>query len=157
MNEPRFRIDGADYPVPGRASLNLDEHVIFHEWTNLTLEEIDDTPINALMIGAFMQIAYLRANPDMSPQLARKMIGKANLEEALSAMAAAEQEDDPVPLEQTPSAPEPNASPGNSGSSPSISGEGSTTRSDPPASPPSFGGTPPSAIHVTSGQTRSAA
>ncbi len=154
MPELKFVIDGTEYAVPERASLNLDERVIFYEWTGMSLEAVDDTPITDLMVGAFMQMAFMRGNPDVSSTVARRIIGKTNFEQALAALVAAEQEDDQVPLEQKPSGPEPSGSLESSGSSPSISGDGSMTSSDTRANGHSTSGTPLSAMSVTSGQTR---
>ncbi len=149
MDEPRFLINGTEYPVPSRASLTLDEHVIFHEWTGMHLEEIDDTPVNALMIGAFMQIAYLRANVDTPPHVARRLVGGSNFEEALSAMAASEEEADPSPPEQGQSVNEPPALPESRSSSPPTSGTDSTTPSATPANGQPDSGQPASATLPT--------
>ncbi len=154
MDGPRFVIDGTEYPVPSRPSLNLDERVIFYEWTGLSLESIDDVPITDLMVGAFMQMAYMRGNPDVSAIVARKIVGKTNYETALAALAESEQEADASPPELPKSEPEPSVSLENSGSSQSISGDDSTTSSGTPENARQGSGTPLSAIHVTSGQTR---
>ncbi len=149
MDEPRFLINGTEYPVPSRASLTLDEHVIFHEWTGMHLEEIDDTPVNALMIGAFMQVAYQRANPDVSSALARKLVGGSNFEEALSAMSAAELEAEPDPPEPSLSVNEQHAKPESRSSSPPISGTDSTTPSGTPTNGRQDSGQPASAMPAT--------
>ncbi len=133
MDEPCFVIGGESYPVPTRESLDLDEHVIFYEWTGVDLETIDDTPVNGRMIGAFMQMAYMRANPGVSPQLARKLIGKSNFEAAIAAFAASEQEDDASPPEQRQSGDGQPGSPVSRSFSQPTSGTDSTTSSDPPA------------------------
>ncbi len=151
MPDPRFVIGGTEYPVPTRSSLDLDEHVIFYDWTGMHLEGIDEVQVNALMIGAFMQIAYLRANPDVSPSTARKIVGKSNYEAALAALT---EEDEESPPAQSLSEKEPPARPENSVGSPSISGPDSTTLSDLPANGHSSGGAPVSGMSVMSGQTK---
>ena len=154
MDGPRFVIDGTEYPVPSRPSLNLDERVIFYEWTGLSLESIDDVPITDLMVGAFMQMAYMRGNPDVSAIVARKIVGQTNYETALAALVESEQEADASPPELPKSEHDPSGSLENSGSSPSISGDGSTTFSGTQENARQASGTPLSAIQVTSGQTR---
>ncbi len=154
MEAPRFVINGTDYPIPQIDSFTIDECGIFHDWTNVHVEEIEDTPVNSMMIAAFMQIAYMRGNPGMVPAVAKRMVGQSNLVEAMGAFAET-QEDDASPPELTKSEHEQSGSPPSSASSPSTSGDGSTTRSDTPADGQSSGGTPPSGIHVTSGQLRS--
>ncbi len=155
MAEPKFVIDGMEYAVPERPSLNLDERVIFHEWTGMSLEEIDDVPISDLMLGAFMQMAFMRGNPDVSGVVARKIIGKTNFEEAMAVLIAAAGEDDASPPELPKSEPEQSGSPPNSESSPSTSGVGSTTRSDTPGNGHNSGGTLPLVMSVTSAQPTS--
>ena len=156
MTTPVFVIDGTEYPVPERPSLNLDERVIFYEWTGVSLETIDDTPINDLMVGAFMQMAFMRGNPDVSATVARRIIGKTNFESALAALVASEQEEDADPPELSASVNEQPVSLANSESSPSISGDDSTKSSDTQANGQHASGTRLSAMSVTSGQTRSA-
>ncbi len=151
---PRFVIDGTEYAIPGIDSFTIDECGIFHEWTHVHIEEIEATPVNSMMIAAFMQIAYMRGNPGMAPGIARKMIGQSNLVEAMGVFAL-DQEEDARPPELPKSEPEPSGSPPNSESSPSISGVGSTTRSATQENGQTSGGTQPSGIHVTSGQLRS--
>lgn len=157
-DDPYFLIGGDQYAIPTRESLTLDEHVVFFEWTGVDLETIDDTPVNSRMIGAFMQMAYQRANPDVPSQIARRLIGKSNFEQAVAAFAAAETEADDVgPPELSSTPPGPPGSPGNSGSSQPISGTGSTTRSDTPVNTQPNGGTPPSDTSATFDQLTSAA
>ncbi len=156
MDTPRFKIDGTEYPIPQIDSFTIDECGIFHEWTHVHVEEIEDTPVNSMMIAAFMQIAYMRGNPGMAAAVARKMVGQSNLVEAMGAFSL-EQEEDAVPLELPRSEPEQSGSPPSSGSSQSTSGDASTTRSATQANGQTSGGTQPSAIRVTSGQNRSAA
>ncbi len=148
-DEPYFLIGDDKFAIPARESLTLDEHVVFFEWTGVDLESIDDTPVNSRMIGAFMQMAYQRANPDVPSQLARRLIGKANFEQAVSAFAAAEQEDDVSPPEQRQSGDGQSGSPGNSASSQPTSGTDSTTSSDPPAEDQPNTGIPRSATSAT--------
>ncbi len=154
MDTPTFRIDGTEYPIPQIDSFTIDECGIFHDWTHVHVEEIEDMPVNSMMIAAFMQIAYQRGNPSMPPAVARKQVGQSNLVEAMGAFAET-QEDDPVPLELPKSEPEQSASPPSSESSQSTSGDDSTTRSDTPVDDQKSGGTPPSGISVTSGPLRS--
>ncbi len=156
MPEPKFVIDGTEYPVPTRPSLNLDERVIFHEWTGISLEDLDDVPVTDLMLGAFMQMAFMRGNPDVSGVVARKIIGKTNFEEAMAVLiAAAADEDDASPPELPKSEREPSGSPPSSGSSPSTSGVGSTTPSATPGNGHNSGGTLPLVMSVTSAQPTS--
>ncbi len=153
---PRFVIDGASYPIPDRDSFSIGEYRIYHEWTGMHMEDIDDTRVNSFVVGAFMQVAYMRANPGINPQVAQQAVENSNYVEQIKELAKAE-EDDVRPPELTKSEHDQSGSPHETRSSPSTSGDDSTTHSDGLASVRTDGGTPPSAIHVTSGQTRSAA
>ncbi len=154
--ELQFRIDGENYPVPTRESLNLDEHVLFYEWTGVDLESIDDQPVNARMIGAFMQMAYMRANPEVPSHLARRLIGKSNFESAMAAFAAADSEDDAGPPAPGSSESVQPGSAGSSGSPQGSSGTDSTMSSGQPTSRPVDSGQQPSATSATFDQTTSA-
>ncbi len=156
MDTPRFKIDGTEYPIPQIDSFTIDECGIFHDWTNVHVEEIQDTPVNSMMIAAFMQIAYMRGNPGMAPAVARKMVGQSNLVEAMGAFSL-DQEEDVRPPELPKSEHGHGESLPSSESSPSTSGVGSMTRSETQENGQTSGGTQPSAIRVTSGQTRSVA
>ncbi len=155
-DEPYFLIGGDHYAIPTRESLTLDEHVVFFEWTGVDLETIDDTPVNSRMIGAFMQMAYQRANPDVPSQLARRLIGKSNFEQAVAAFAAAEV-DDASPPEQSATGQGPPESPEDSVSSQPTSGTDSMSSSDTPMSDPTNGGQPPSGTSAMSHHLTSAA
>ncbi len=152
-----FKINGVDYPIDNVGSfvnsLTIDECGVYHQWTGSLIEDIAEASVNSLMVAAFMQIAYMRGNPNINPQVARQAVGASNLADALSHFEAAG-EDDAGPPELRPSEPAPSGSPADRHVSQPSSGNGSTRSSVTPANAQRASGSPHLAPSATLGSTR---
>lgn len=158
MADLTFKINGADYPIENVGqfigSLTIDECGVYHQWTGDLIENIADATITSLMVASFMQIAYMRGNPGISPQVARQAVGESNLVDALSAFNAVS-EDDARPPAMSASEPAQNERPANRPASPRSSGDGSTTSSETPANGRQDSGSQLWELYATSGSPRS--
>lgn len=148
--ESSFVIDGADYPIPGLESFNMDEAVVLYDCSGLTLEdfaideddqeqvdELESKTKNPGFIKALMIVAYMRGN-GVSRKKAEGLIGNSNLFEALKAFVVDDGKD---PTEPQKSEQSTLSSPESSGSSGDSSGIASATSSDEPEATPELTGT----------------
>jgi hypothetical protein len=164
MAEPKFVIQGKDYPVPDWASFTMDESMILYELAGLTLDQADeDTGFTPGLLKALLTIAYMRGNPTASRKLADKVTGAIPMLDALEHVADGAGEDDEddagPPARLTGSGGEPPSSPASNAATLADSGTASETDSDgPQVSPaPTPIGTPPSATPPMLAQEISAA
>lgn len=168
--ETGFMIDGTLYEVPSLDSFTMDDAQILYDYSGLTLEDFvpaegqDPDEENAELSGklrnpgfvrALMHVAYQRANPKVSPQRVKAMIGSASLIGALEHLADDEPEGDAVPPAVTTEhdGSSPRSSVGSNGSS----GAASTPSSDAPDVLPVPTGTIRSVTSFTSDPASSAA
>ncbi len=124
-----FKINGADYAIdtiPGFVnSFTIDECGVYHQWTGTLIENIQEQDVSTLMVAAFMQIAYMRGNPGINPQVARKAVGDSNFADAFAAFVAAG-EDDAGPPAPSSSVNAPSESPESKPGSQQYTGNDST-------------------------------
>jgi hypothetical protein len=117
MAEPKFVIQGSDYPVPEWISFTMDESEILYDKAKMTLDQADeDLVFTPGLLSALMLIAYMRGNPGVSRKRAEMIIGAVPLADAIEHLAGEEEEEDAGPPSPAPS--ETNL-PGESGSRPS--------------------------------------
>ena len=131
MAEASFVIDGAEYPIPGLETFNMDEAQLLYECCGLTLEdfaiddadpdqvdELDGKTRNPGFIKALMIVAYSRGNPKAGKKHVVSLIGNSNLFEALQAFVGQDEVEDPTEPQKseqsTPSSPESSDSNGSS-------------------------------------------
>lgn len=100
MAEPTFRIEGREYPIPTQETLTMDEAVLIHDYSGITLDQIPQQPGNPKVLKALVHIAYQRGHPDADQDVIRDMIGMVTLVDLLGAV---EEEDDAVPPAPTTS------------------------------------------------------
>lgn len=92
--DPRFVIDGKDYPIPTFDSFDMDEAQILYDLSGLTLEDFaipdeDEDPDAAAelerkmrnpgFIRALMEVAYRRGNQGVTVARVKSVIGRSNL------------------------------------------------------------------------------
>ena len=94
MAEPKFVIQGTDYPVPEWISFTMDESEILYDKAKMTLDQADeDLVFTPGLLSALMLIAYMRGNPGVSRKHAEKIIGAVALADAIEHLAGDEEED----------------------------------------------------------------
>jgi hypothetical protein len=113
-SEPKFVIQGSDYPVPEWISFTMDESEILYDKAKMTLDQADeDLVFTPGLLSALMLIAYMRGNPGVSRKRAEMVIGAVPLADAIEHLAGDEEEDAGPPSP----APSETASPGEPASS----------------------------------------
>lgn len=140
MAEARFVIDGAEYPIPGLETFNMDEAVVLYECCGLTLEDfaIDDGDSDQIeelerktrhpgFVKALMVVAFMRGEKKTA-KAALKLVGSSNLVEILAAIDAEDEAEDPTEPQKSKRSKRP--SPGSSDSNGDSSGDGSPASSD---------------------------
>lgn len=91
--EPKFVIQGQDYPVPEWITFTMSESEILYDKAHMTLDQADeDMVFTPGLLSALMLIAYMRGNPGVSRKRAELIIGAVPLAEAIEHLAG---EDDP--------------------------------------------------------------
>jgi hypothetical protein len=136
MADTQMTIDGVDYDWPQLDSFNIRESRWWYEWTGFSVESVGEHEFTSNWVGAFIQIAYARANPGTPPQKARDFAEEINYMGVLTDVAQLlGVEDDAVPPAPAPNEQQPEND-GKSNGSPSTSGGGSTPRSVTPMSGP---------------------
>lgn len=91
-----FKIDGEEYPFDSADSLTMDEAIILHDYSGLTLDQLVDIEgFNPKVIAAFMHIAVLRRKPDLKQAQIRKLVGAVKIEDLEGAFEEAEAEPGP--------------------------------------------------------------
>ena len=104
MSEPKFVIQGSDYPVPEWISFTMDESEILYDKAKMTLDQADDDLVfTPGLLSALMLIAYMRGNPGMSRKNAEKVIGAVPLADAIEHLAGEDEEEDAGPPSPAPS------------------------------------------------------
>jgi hypothetical protein len=94
MAEPKFVIQGSDYPVPEWISFTMDESEILYDKAKMTLDQADeDLVFTPGLLSALMLIAYMRGNPGVSRKRAEMIIGAVPLADAIEHLAGEEEED----------------------------------------------------------------
>ncbi len=102
MAEPKFVIQGVDYPVPEWISFTMDESEILYDKAKMTLDQADeDLVFTPGLLSALMLIAYMRGNPGVTRARAEKIIGAVPLADAIEHLAG-EQEEDAGPPSPAP-------------------------------------------------------
>lgn len=96
--EPKFVIQGSDYPVPDWISFTMDESEILYDKAKITLADVDeDTPFTPGLLSSLMIVAYMRGNPGMSRKAAEAVVGQIVMAEAIEHLFPKSDEDDAVP------------------------------------------------------------
>lgn len=152
-----FVIDGREYPVPAIETLNMEEAMVVHEYSGLTIDEIDEaTGLHPGLVAGFMHVAHQRGNPDLKKTAVEKIIKGSNMVDAVRQFAADDDEEEDSP-EATQNEPETPSSPESSPSSETSSTHSSEPDSvvAPEPSDPKTTGTPPSDTQPTSDQPTS--
>jgi hypothetical protein len=158
-----FIIDGREYPIPSIDSFDMDEAQLLWDYAGLTLADFavpdpEDPDAEEQMaersrklgnpgwMRTLLHIAYQRGNPDVKPQVVKRLIGDVKLLDAMAKMVeeSDRREDDAGPPDLSERTSEPDASsPSDSSESDDsekpktgISGNGSTNASDEPGEIP---------------------
>lgn len=125
MAEPKFVIQGVDYPVPDWFSFTMDESEILYDKTKLTLDQIDeDIKFSPGLLATLMIVAYMRGNPGAPRSRADKIIGQIQLTDVIETLFP-DEEEDAGPPSPASSATEPLDVNARNGGSEPTSGEGS--------------------------------
>jgi hypothetical protein len=104
MAEPKFVIQGSDYPVPEWISFTMDESEILYDKAKMTLDQADeDLVFTPGLLSALMLIAYMRGNPGVSRKRAEMVIGAVPLADAIEHLAGEDEEEDAGPPSPAPS------------------------------------------------------
>lgn len=104
MAEPKFVIQGSDYPVPEWISFTMDESEILYDKAKMTLDQADeDLVFTPGLLSALMLIAYMRGNPGVSRKRAEMIIGAVPLADAIEHLAGEDEEEDAGPPSPAPS------------------------------------------------------
>ena len=173
--ESGFVIDGVVYEVPGLDTLTMDEAQVLYDYSGLGLEDFaqsdneteEETRArerlfrNPGLMRALMHIAYQRKHTKLPASQIRRLVGAANVLDALQGLVTEAPEDE-IPLGSTsePSKPSSSGSLGNDSSTPPSSvtgGNGSPNGSDVQAGLPRATTTTRSATSSTSARESSAA
>jgi hypothetical protein len=126
----KLKFGGEEYDYVEFGTLTIDEALVLHEYSGLTLDEVGDAGFHPGLIGALIHISVARGNPDIRQQDLRKLVGKlrmADLEQVFEDVAVEDEADDARPP----------ASPGPSGEPPEPDEQPKT--SEPPESSGSNG------------------
>jgi len=146
----RFKVNGKEYEIPTLDTFTLNEAIVLHQYSGLTLDELEDVDgLHPGVIASLLHVAIQRGEPSLKPSVVRQMVESVNLVALLESLPEAATDSPP---EQTLPSSE------SSDGSESSSGDGSSTASDDPASttpPPT--GTPGSATPQISDREISAA
>jgi hypothetical protein len=175
-NESGFVIDGVVYEVPGLDTLTMDEAQVLYDYSGLGLEDFaqsaDETEEetkarerlfrNPGLMRALMHIAYQRKHTKLPSSQIRRLVGAANVLDALQGLTTAEPEADEIPLASTsePNKPSSSGSLENDSSTPpsnETGGNGSPNGSDVQAGLPRATTTTRSATSSISARESSAA
>ena len=104
MADPKFVIQGTDYPVPEWISFTMDESEILYDKAKMTLDQADeDLVFTPGLLSALMLIAYMRGNPGVTRARAEKIIGAVPLADAIEHLAGEDEEEDAGPPSPAPS------------------------------------------------------
>lgn len=140
----RFIIEGREYEVPSLTTLTMGEAIVFYEYTDVTLDEIDEMQDgHPGLPAALAHIALARENPAAKKSVIRKRVESIGMVEFYDSFEDdAEAEGDALP----PAGPQsgPPASPPSESESDASSGSDSDTSSaaTPESSDPSSTGSP---------------
>lgn len=118
----KIKVDGQEYEFPAIDSLTMDETILLERVAGHNIAELvpgDSMPMGA--VKAFVMIAVMRANPNVSEREIAESIGKIKLADMDDLMEG----DDAGPPDG-----EAEGTPLNSAGSTQTSGEGSSERSD---------------------------
>jgi hypothetical protein len=173
--ESGFVIDGVVYEVPGLDTLTMDEAQVLYDYSGLGLEDFaqsdneteEETKArerlfrNPGLMRALMHIAYQRKHSKLPASQIRRLVGAANVLDALQGLVADAPEDE-IPLASTsePNKPSSSGSLENDSSTPPSSvtgGNGSPNGSDVQAGLPRATTATRSATSSTSARESSAA
>jgi hypothetical protein len=102
----KLKFGGEEYDYVEFGTLTLDEALVLHEYSGLTLDQVQDAGFHPGLIGALIHISVARGNPDIRKQDLRKKVG-ADLEQVFEDVAVDEEEDDARP----PASPIPSGEP----------------------------------------------
>jgi hypothetical protein len=128
----KLKFGGAEYDYVEFGTLTLDEALILHEYSGLTLDEVQDAGFHPGLIMALIHISVARESSIPKKDL-RKQVGgllMADLEQVFEDVANEVDEDDArPPASPTPSGepPEPVERPGSDVSTESSGNDGATT------------------------------
>jgi hypothetical protein len=128
----KLKFGGAEYDYVEFGTLTLDEALILHEYSGLTLDEVQDAGFHPGLIMALIHISVARGSSIRKQDL-RKQVGgllMADLEQVFEDVASDVDEDDArPPASPTPSGepPEPVERPGTDVSTESSGDDGAST------------------------------
>lgn len=132
MADPGFEINGVTYPIPSIDTFDMDEAMVFYEYSKMSLENLLDLDtLPPTVIAGLAHIAISRSDPSLKHQQVKAIVSSQNALELwanmLTAAAAAgdDGEGDAVP-------PPSDSSSDSNGNASGVSSE--TTSAPPPAS-----------------------
>jgi hypothetical protein len=146
--EPKFVIDGTEYPIPELDDFTMGEALVLYDYTGLSIDQVDEDAPRMPLVAAFMHIAYQRGHPDASDAKVKRLVRDSNLQVALERFSV--EEEDVRPPDQPPS-----EQPEKPFGSEHDSGSASTNGSTEPATGQSLTGTPGSDTPVISDRVTS--
>lgn len=149
MTEPRFVIDGQEYPVPNLSNLTMGEALIVEDYSGLGLDELVDGGLKPSVIAALMHVAYTRENPDVPKRQVRELVEASNLMDAVARLEAEEEEQQNPPDSTQKNGDDTSDENGNGDASKPSSGDGSGLGSERLAAVLKATGTPASATSAT--------
>jgi hypothetical protein len=129
-----IKFGGEDYEYVDLSTITLDEAMLLHEYSGLTVDKLEDAGFHPGLVAALIHITVARGNPQIRKQDLRAKIGKlpmSELEQVFEDVAVDDEADDARPP----------ASPGPSGEPPEPDEQPKTD--EPPASS-GFNGEPTS-------------
>jgi hypothetical protein len=106
----KLKFGGEEYDYVEFGTLTLDEALILHEYSGLTLDEVSEAGFHPGLIGALIHISVARSEPTVRKQDLRKKVGAlkmADLEKVFEDVAVEDDEDDARP----PASPIPSGEP----------------------------------------------
>lgn len=123
-----FKIDGVEYPIPTLDTIKLGEAITLHEYTGLTLDQIEDVEgLDPRVLAGLVHVAIARQSPGMKPAAVREMVEEINLLALLESLPTVAEDDADPPAQTLPSS-------RSSDGSATSSGPSFETASEPPAS-----------------------
>ena len=137
----KLKFGGEEYEYVELTTLTLDEALVLHQYSGLTLDEVPDAGFHPGVIMALIHISVARGNPRIKYKDLREAVGQTTYQELndifedVATETEEKEEADRPPASAAPSGDgnEPDEQPKND-SSPTISGAGSEASTENPAS-----------------------
>lgn len=103
MAEFRIVIDGREYGMPAEETLTLDEAIVIHDYSKLTLDQIEGNGGHPGLIKALIHIAVARARKDLTAKDISGIVGSLTLTQLVEAQQGSDARPPDSPEESKPS------------------------------------------------------